>query len=361
MLSFTKQSGKWKVQVRLPGVSGSRSKSGFSTKATAREWGAREETTWKADVYKDTLVLGQTNTLEDAIKKFVEEVSPNRTCNTWEVGRAKTFFAHSKKGDIHADLPLKMPIGDILPEHIKTWVESRSKAVRAASVRREVAFLSVIFQTAKDEWKMVRTNPVREVKRPPRPRGREQIFTKDEIDRLVDSLGYRDDLPVSCLRHETAVTIMLANETMMRSNEMLTIVRDNIFLAERYIKLEKTKNGDDRNVPLSLRAIFLIEKMLKAPGRVSAAGDHLLFSLKGGTRVQYFHRAKERCKITGKRFHDTRATALTKIAKKLKGGKNKADAHDVLALAKMSGHRDPRSVMIYFREDPSDLAKLLDD
>ena len=48
-------------------------------------------------------------------------------------------------------------------------------------------------------------------------------------------------------------------------------------------------------------------------------------------------------------FHDTRHEACTRLARKL----------DVLDLAKMIGHRDPRSLMIYYNPTASEIAKRL--
>ena len=48
-------------------------------------------------------------------------------------------------------------------------------------------------------------------------------------------------------------------------------------------------------------------------------------------------------------FHDTRHEAITRLAKRL----------DVLELARVVGHRDPRSLMIYYNETAEQLAKKL--
>ena len=45
-------------------------------------------------------------------------------------------------------------------------------------------------------------------------------------------------------------------------------------------------------------------------------------------------------------FHDTRHEGLTRLARKL----------DVLDLARMVGHRDPRSLMIYYNATATEIA-----
>ena len=51
--------------------------------------------------------------------------------------------------------------------------------------------------------------------------------------------------------------------------------------------------------------------------------------------------------LAGITFHDTRHAACTRLAKKL----------HVLELARMIGHRDLKSLMIYFNESAEDTAR----
>ena len=59
-----------------------------------------------------------------------------------------------------------------------------------------------------------------------------------------------------------------------------------------------------------------------------------------------FRRARDRCGIVDLHFHDSRATALTRLSERL----------DVLELARMVGHRDLKSLMVYYRKTASQLA-----
>jgi len=61
---------------------------------------------------------------------------------------------------------------------------------------------------------------------------------------------------------------------------------------------------------------------------------------------QLFRRACQLAGVTGLTFHDTRHEALTRLARKL----------EVLDLAQMVGHRDPRSLMIYYNATASEIA-----
>jgi len=62
-----------------------------------------------------------------------------------------------------------------------------------------------------------------------------------------------------------------------------------------------------------------------------------------------FQRAVDRAGIPDFRFHDLRHCAVSRLAGKL-------SMHE---LAKVAGHRSPRSVMRYYKEDPDELVKKL--
>jgi len=63
-----------------------------------------------------------------------------------------------------------------------------------------------------------------------------------------------------------------------------------------------------------------------------------------------FRRVRDRLGIENLHFHDTRHEATTRLARKL----------DVLDLARMTGHRDPRSLMVYYNATASEVAGRLD-
>ena len=72
------------------------------------------------------------------------------------------------------------------------------------------------------------------------------------------------------------------------------------------------------------------------------------FGIEPALRDALFRKAKAKTGLD-LRFHDSRAEAIWRLSKKL----------DVLQLARVIGHRDPKSLMFYFAESASDMAKLL--
>jgi len=74
------------------------------------------------------------------------------------------------------------------------------------------------------------------------------------------------------------------------------------------------------------------------------------FTVSGDVHSRLFSRATRKAGIEDLRFHDSRAAGLMRLSKKL----------DVLDLARVVGHRDTKSLMIYYRNRAEDIARLLD-
>jgi integrase len=94
-------------------------------------------------------------------------------------------------------------------------------------------------------------------------------------------------------------------------------------------------------VPLSQRAREIL-------GLLPKDGD-TAFQLTPENRDTLFRKARDRAEIVNLTFHDSRAEAIWRLSKKL----------DVMELARVIGHRDLRSLMIYYNTSADDLADRL--
>lgn len=137
-----------------------------------------------------------------------------------------------------------------------------------------------------------------------------------------------------------AVAFLFAIETGMRAGEICALRAD--FLVGRTARLpaEICKNGTKRDVPLSEKARKLLECLPKA--------DYS-FGLSSSSLDALFRKAKKAAGIEGLNFHDTRHEAITRLSRKL----------DVLALARMVGHRDIKQLQTYYNASAEDIADLL--
>jgi integrase len=309
--------GGWRAFVARKGIRESRT---FESKVEANAWAARREQEILAGSGPQ---LDKTITLHTALARFRDEEVPKRGGARGELVRLRCFMR---------DIP-DVRIDQLTAAHLAAWRNARSQLVKPGTIRRDISLLMSVLETARRDWGWLEGNPLTGVKKPPVPRPRTRLITDDERDAMVAALGYVEGLPVETPGQRVAVAFLISLETAMRAGELRQCE-----VGEKVARLEKTKNGDAREVPLSRRARELFAKV---GGRVD---------VKGATLDARFRQARKSAGLSGFTFHDARATACTRLARKL----------DVLTLAKIVGHRDPKSLMIYYRESAGDIADRLD-
>ena len=96
-----------------------------------------------------------------------------------------------------------------------------------------------------------------------------------------------------------------AIETAMRSREILGMRWEQVDLKKRLVYLPVTKNGEVRTVPLSDRAIGILEALPRSlDGRVFATRK---------CRQERLRRRVQRSGIQNSRFHDLRREATSRL------------------------------------------------
>lgn len=326
MASIQKRVRGWFAQVRRAGVSKSAS---FSTKAEAVAWATGVE----AEILSGKRGEVPDKTFGELLEKYRDEVSPTKRGERWE--------------RLRIGLTLRDPVAavhlrDFDSRAVAGWRDRRLTQVSAASVHREWNLLSNACTIAVKEWKWLRENPMREVKRPAEPEARDRLATDDEIERLLFALGYDYDARPETVTARVGAVMLFAIETAMRAGEIAGLTWVNVKLEQRYCKIDGGKtSAAKRDVPLSAEAIRIIGQMPK--------GSATLFNVTTAQIDALFRKAKARAVIGDLHFHDMRHLAITRLAKKL----------DVLPLARMVGHRDLRMLMIYYNESAEDMSARL--
>lgn len=327
MPTVRKRGDAWRVEVCCRGV---RESASFDRKADALAWGVKREAEIRAGRAAPVAM-----NLHAAFDDYAKLVSPKHKGRRWEEIRLSAFKRSLPDG----------PLAALTAADVARWRDKRLKAVSAASVRREMTLLHSVIEVARREWGAIPANPMADVRRPPPTRPRDRIIANEERDALVAALGLVYGVPVATQSQEIAVAFLIALETAMRSSELLGLEWGNIDMLLRVATLLESKNGDTREVPLSARAVELFGLL---PTAAEKSGP--VFRVAPETRDALFRRARDRAGLEGFTFHDSRATALTRLAEKL----------DILELARMVGHRDPRSLMIYYRKTAAQIAQQLD-
>ena len=319
MATIEKRGDRWRVRLLLP--DGSRPSQTFRTKADAAGWLRAHESGALADP--------TASTLGDALRRYAREVAPTHRGERWEVVRCNAL----------ARWPMAAKrVQALTAADFSAWRDARLTQVAPGSVRREMSLLTSVLDVARREWGWLKESPLRDVRKPQAPASRKRRVTDDEVQRIQLALGYEGGPPESP-SHRTALAFEFAVETAMRAGEILGLTWERV--RAKAVTLEATKNGDRRDVPLSQRAREIVALLPR--------GMATVFDLNAGTRDLLFRRARDRSQISDLHFHDSRAEAIWRLSKKL----------DVLELARIIGHRDPRSLMIYYQISADDLADRL--
>lgn len=320
MASIIKHGKRWRALVAKGGV---RKSKVLPTRREAQDWAARQEYT-----LTHAPEIASATPLADVLERYGREVSIKKKGARWEQIRLAKLAREPMA---------RKAISDVTATDIAEWRDRRLREVAPGSVRREMVLLSSVFTQARKEWLMVSVSPMTDVRKPTEPERRERRPTQAEIERMALAAG--DDLSNATARAHAA--FLFSIETGMRAGEVVGLTWDRLDLERRFASLPRTKNGSAREVPLSQEAIRILRSL---PG-----GDPV-FGLRSDNLDVLWRKLRDRAGVTDLHYHDSRHEAITRLSRKL----------DVLALARMVGHRDIRMLMRYYEADAAELAKRLD-
>ncbi len=328
MASLERVGKRWKAVIRRKGYP--KKTKTFDTKREALAWAAKFEENFASSYTESAL---SRLTLGMILSRYRDEVTPSKKSSRTETIRINRFLR---------DFPnlRNQSITGITPHDIARWRNQRLKSVSGASVNREWNTLSAAYNHAIRGWGItLPENPFRLVQRPEKGKARDNIITSCQQGAIIDALAYvRGERPETP-RQMTAWCFLFALETAMRAGEILKLQPEDI--TGRIALLRDTKNGEDRRVPLSSAALDLLSLLPDGlPVPITSQSLDALFRRYRPAALAHIH------------FHDTRHTALTRLAKKI------ANPMD---LAKISGHKDLKILLnTYYNPDDDHLVKLLD-
>ena len=214
---------------------------------------------------------------------------------------------------------------DVTSVDIATYRDLRLQAINPqtkkplspSTVRLEMSLLSNFFDIGRIEWGICGDNPVKNVRKPTPPPGRERRLTAREERQI---LRY-------CHNHQNQSLysiVVIALETAMRQGEILNLHWEHINLKSRIAHLPKTKNGAKRDVPLSVKARdALIRLGAQTRGKVFG------YSAEGLKSTWRFMLIK--LGIENLHFHDLRHEAISRLFE--------LGSLDMMEVAAISGHK----------------------
>lgn len=316
MASFTPHGDKIRAHVFRHGH---RESKVFDKKREAVAWALRKEQ--ELDALKGSAGM----TFGGAVAKYLKTVSKNKADPEWERRRFEAFMAYFKPETRLVNITSKV-VGDWRDWRLEG--DEDHKPVSGATVLREINLLRNLFSLARDEWECIPKSPFTGLRMPEDNDPRTQVWRWQQIKRVLraDRIGKTA---------EVIKAFRIALHTGLRLKEVLEGRYDP---ARRVMVLggagNRTKGGTKAvEVPIPRRAAKLLpETFTVGPNEASA-----LFST-----------LTDQLLLSGLTFHDSRATALTLLARRV----------DILTLARISRHKDLKLLAnVYYRESAADISK----
>ncbi|MDE2344450.1 MAG: site-specific integrase [Betaproteobacteria bacterium] len=316
----------------------------FPDARKAAAWAAAQEHQLREGDYRDTRSAHRL-LVRDLIDEYRRSVLP-------QLRSAETTTLHLER--FRRDLGA-YTLETLTRARIAEWRDARlTEGAAAATVTRELGVLSSIISYARKDLGVEIENAAGLVRRPPATRSRDRRLEAGEEQRLLDALGDRAGevkgaKRAGAYRVGTRNTwmrplVQFAIETAMRQGEMLALVWEHVDLEERTAHLEDTKNGEARTVPLSSRAVAVLEALPRS------SMDGRVFPLTAQAVKLAWKRATKRAGLEDLHFHDLRHEAASRLAEKLP---------NLIELAAVTGHKDLRMLKRYYHPRAADLAKKL--
>ncbi len=324
----------------------------FRTKKDAESWATVVESEMVRGVWRDRSEAEST-TLKACLKRYLAEVTPKKK------SKGESWYVQAWMTRPIASMFMASIRGKDLASEIRA-MESEGKG--ANHIRLHLAVISHLFNVARREWGMESLdNPADTVGNPKLPSGRDRRLVDDEEERLLAACADSRNLYLRPV-------VIFAIETAMRSGELVeTWVPDpsgtldadgkrlhikastglqwsDVDLKKRTAHLPQTKNGEARTVPLSSRAVAILEAL---PRNLDGLDGRVFGTTYEGVH-QAFVRACKRAGIEDLRFHDLRHEATSRLFEK---------GFNPMEVSAITGHKTLQMLKRYTHLRAEDLAK----
>ena len=291
----------------------------FRTKAEATQWATVTESEMMRGVFVQRNESEQT-TLNELLDRYSREVLPKLKGGYREQSRIKALQSGGLGAYSLAALNSSM-IAKYRDKRLSTVSEKTGRLVGAQTVKHELGLLQRALKMAVMEWGIALPGgiPTAMVKKPSLPSARDRRLVDNEEERLLAECDKSRNVwlrPCVIFAIETAMRAgeilekwELDKETGNQEKKSVGLQWSDVDLRKRTAHLPKTKNGEARTVPLSSRAVTVLDALPRSmDGRVFGTtyeGIH-----------QAFVRACKRAGIDDLRFHDLRHEATSRLFEK---------------------------------------------
>jgi integrase len=313
----------WQVKIRKKGYPPQVRT--FDKKAEAQAWATVIESEMVRGVHVDRSKAERTS-FREAIEDYIRDVAPTHKGSRDEILRLQRLVRDEPKLVAHS-------LATLTTRLFEEYRDRRSSVVAASTIKRELGLLHTVIESVRKSHGMIE-NPVSDVRRPTVHDARDTRFQTGEEEKLLEACrGAQNPWLVPA--------VVLALETAMRRGELLALRWENVDLSRCFVRLTDSKTGRGRDVPLSSRAVEVLQGLPRAlSGRVlDTTADGIKHS---------FERARSRAAMEHFNFHDLRHEATSRLFER---------GWNVMEVAAVTGHQDLQMLKRYTNLRASDLAR----
>ena len=280
----------------------------FVSIEAAREWARDTEVNIERGLYAN-LNAAMSMTLKNLLESYKEHVTPTKQGHKEESYK----IAKLLRFDIVNSSLAKLTI-----LKIKKFQKLLLETHKESTINKYVSLIKMALDYAVNDLDIyLPKNVAAQVKRLKEPEWKGEIISKDEEERLIQA-SYKSKA------YWIRAAFILGIDCGLRRSEILRLNKKDVDTLNKTALLRKTKNGEDRVIGLTSRAI---QELLKLPQ--SPTGN--FFSVKSTDQFKFYWKQLKKWAGVKKTFHSTRATFSTRAAE---SGWNHLD------IASQTGHKD---------------------
>jgi integrase len=316
MATIRKHRDKWQVQIRRKGYPNlSRT---FRRRADALEWAKLSEI--EADrrgLPPDPRQLERL-TVSNLLNRYRNEIVPLKRGHKIETIIIDAFLRSSIAST---------RLSGVTAAQFASYRDERLKAVKPATINRELGIVQHAFDVARKEWNIpVTNNPLKAIRKPRNDKPRERRLRDGEWACLMKSSE-------ECRNPLVKAVLCFAVETGMRRGEILSARWRDLNTTDCTLHIPITKNGHSRTIPLSPRAMAVLIEL-----GMNHENSEPIFPTSAEAIKLAWQRLVVRAGLEDLHFHDLRHEAVSRFFEL---------GLTVPEVALISGHRDPRMLFRY--------------
>ena len=334
MATITKlKSGRWQGIIRRKGHPAQYQT--FRTKALAEAWCKQAEGAMELGLVRQA-VSTVNPPVADLLARYKTEITPRKKGKEKEESRL-ALLTRAFDG---------CSLAQLTTERVVAFADSRLRKVGSDTVRRDLAVLSSVLETAKTLWGIpFATNPAQEASK---VLTRTRTF-KRKVHRVRRVSHAELDALTQELNKDMVALVRFALETALRRGELAKLTwRD---IQDDRLTIRDDKTGKTTTIPLSATAVGILDGIRPARVDKDKDKDTSVFNREADSITQAFNRACARAGIEDLRVHDLRHEATSRLFEK---------GLSIEQVAMITRHSDWRSLKIYTHPSLDHIKTLLD-